>query len=177
MSYVFNVFTGTLDIDSGANPYYISPVADAASLPFGQPDGTMCVTLDTHNIWVFDFGTNTWIDSGDALPGDIPYSVASGANNQSSPADVTGLLFSNINTSSFVVEMTVDVVATTSANETFELKGINTSGGWSLTSVSYGDVTNVAFSITGGGQVQYISPNYAGFISLTFKFRALTVGA
>lgn len=37
-----------------------------------------------------------------------------------------------------------------------------------------GDNTNITFSITSSGQVQYTSANEVGFVSNTIRFKAIT---
>ena len=92
---------------------------------------------------------------------------ASGSQSQASPVDVAGLVYT---TGSFDISMTVDIVATTNIKQLFKLTGLlSPSSGWSINSISItGDDSLVSFSITAGGQVQYISGTYAGFTSLTF---------
>ena len=43
-----------------------------------------------------------------------------------------------------------------------------------MTQESTGDDSLVVFSITSAGQIQYVSGNYAGFVTGTVKFRAIT---
>lgn len=84
------------------------------------------------------------------------------------PVNITGLVFS---TGSFEVNVTVNIIATTNLTEIFKLSGILSAGpsGWNLTTIALsGDLTNVNFSITTTGQIQYTSPSFPGFTSLTF---------
>lgn len=99
----------------------------------------------------------------------------SGANNQSSAANITDLVFSNGNTRAFKAWVTVIVDATTDLFAIYELEGIQRGSSWSMSSSYTGDNTSIVFSITSSGQVQYTSPSYEGFVSLTMKFRAITV--
>jgi hypothetical protein len=96
---------------------------------------------------------------------------ATGANNQSSPVNVTGF---NYTSGYFEVLMRVTVVATTNALEMFKLYGVlsnNASTGWAMSEISVaGDTTGVSFSITSAGQLQYTSPSYPGFVSLSFNW-------
>jgi hypothetical protein len=100
--------------------------------------------------------------------------TTTGANNQTSAANVTGLVYAS---GMFDITMTVDVVATTSLTQLFKLSGIKSpSSSWSITSLEVsGDNSGVVFSITSGGQVQYTSSNYSGFTSLSFTWAALSV--
>lgn len=106
------------------------------------------------------------------------------ANNQSSAADVTGLIFRR----EFVTQATVEylvqrVTTSTGATELIE-SGIficayrPSSESWDLDSVS-GDApddSGVTFSITAAGQVQYTSSNITGTASISRLFyRARTM--
>lgn len=65
MSYVFNPFSGTLDVSgSGGSVGFATwkaPVADFASLPtVGNSDGDVRVTLDSDEVWVWDASGSRW---------------------------------------------------------------------------------------------------------------------
>lgn len=108
---------------------------------------------------------------------DIPETSFSGANNQASAANVTGLAFANANVRSFDALVSVAVDATSDLFEVFKLHGVQRGSDWILSYESSGDASEVAFSITNAGQVQYTSGNYSGFSSLAMKFRAITTSA
>ena len=107
-------------------------------------------------------------------PGDLDDTAFSFANNQASAANVTGFAFANATVRSFKALVSVSVDATTSLFEVFEIEGIHKGSEWDYSVSSNGDVTGISFSITNAGQIQYTSPNFAGFVSGTIKFRALT---
>lgn len=106
--------------------------------------------------------------------GDISEQSFSLANNQSSPADVTGLAFAAGVVRGFKALVTVQVDATLDLYETFELVGINKAGSFDMAVSAVGDESGVVFTITSAGQVQYTSANFSGFVSATAKFRAYT---
>lgn len=108
-------------------------------------------------------------------PNDIPDTTFSAANNQTSPANVTGLVFPNANVRSFEAHVNAVLDATTDAYEVFTLRGIQKGASWDLDVTSTGDDSGVIFSITNAGQVQYQSANSAGFVSLDISFRAITL--
>lgn len=84
------------------------------------------------------------------------------------PVNITGLVYT---TGNFEINVTVNIIATTNLTEIFKLSGILSAGpsGWNLTTIALsGDITNINFSITSLGQIQYTSPSYIGFTSLTF---------
>lgn len=106
--------------------------------------------------------------------GDIPETSFSLANNQASPANVTGLAFSNATARSFRVHASVIIDATADLFEVYELSGIQKGSSWDMSQTSTGDDAGLTFSITNAGQIQYTSTNNAGFVSGTLKFRAIT---
>ncbi len=105
---------------------------------------------------------------------DIPETSFSGANNQASAANVTGLAFANANVRSFEALVSVTIDATSDLFEVFKLHGVQRGADWILSYDSSGDTSEIVFSITNAGQVQYTSGNYSGFSSLAMKFRAIT---
>lgn len=109
-----------------------------------------------------------------ASTGDVPEMSFSAANNQAAPADVTGFLFATASVRSFRALVSVSIDATADLFEEFTLNGINKGVSWNMSIESVGDVSGITFSITSAGQVQYTSSNEAGFVSSTFKFRAIT---
>ena len=112
------------------------------------------------------------VDVGSA--GDISETSFSFANNQASPANVTGLAFANGVVRSFQAIVSVYVDASSDLFEQFELNGIQRGADWAMSIESEGDDSGLAFSITNAGQVQYTSANAAGFSAGTIKFRAIT---
>lgn len=106
--------------------------------------------------------------------GDINETLFLAANNVSSQLPVTGLSFlSTVRSFECILDIQLD--ATISAYEFVKLIGVNKNGSWLLYSQSFGDVSGVDFYITAAGQVEYTSANSAGFNSMEFKFRALTL--
>lgn len=105
--------------------------------------------------------------------GDIALTTFAGANNQTIPADVTSFAFNPAQVRSFKALVSVSVDATADLYEAYELLAVYKNGSWDLAMSSTGDDSLVAFTITNAGQVQYASPNYAGFVSLSIEFRAI----
>jgi hypothetical protein len=125
-----------------------------------------------------DAATKKYVDDSIATvssPNDIDETSFVGANNQVSAANVTGFLFNNANVRGFKALVTASVDATSDLFESFELIAIQRGADWVMSQTSVGDDSQVDFTITTGGQVQYVSGNYAGFSSLTIKFRAITL--
>lgn len=105
-------------------------------------------------------------------PGDIAPTLFNGANNQASPANVTGFAFANATVRGFNALVTVSVDATTDLFETFNITGSQGASGWTIAVDSTGDDSQVLFSITSAGQIQYTGGNYSGFSSMRIYFRA-----
>lgn len=107
-----------------------------------------------------------------ASTGDINQTSFNAANNQSSPANITGFAFSNGSVRSFTALVSVYINATSSLYQVFTLNGIQRGSDWQMSTVSTGDSSGITFSITTSGQIQYVSSNISGFTSDTIKFRA-----
>jgi hypothetical protein len=97
------------------------------------------------------------------------------ANDQSSAASVTGFAFSNTAVRGFKAIVTVEIDATLDLFETFEIIGVNKAGSFEIAQSAVGDESGVVFTITAGGQIQYTSANYAGFVAGNIRFRAETL--
>jgi hypothetical protein len=107
-----------------------------------------------------------------ANPGDINDTAFSAANNQVTPANVTGLLFANATVRGAKILVTVAVDATAPLYEVFEMLAIQRGSDWQLSITRAGDDSNYDFTITNSGQIQYTSGNEAGFVSSEIHFRA-----
>lgn len=107
--------------------------------------------------------------------GDIDETSFSIVAPQATPANVTGFAFSALVVRGFKALVTVEIDATLDLFETFELVGVNKGGSFEMAQSSVGDETGVVLSITAAGQVQYTSASYAGFVSGSIKFRAITL--
>lgn len=112
--------------------------------------------------------------SGNVSTGDLTETTFAAANNVVSPANVTGLAFASGTVRGFVALVTVEIDATADLFETFTLTGVNKGGSFDMSVESVGDISNVDFTITSAGQVQYTSGNEAGWVSTSIKFRADT---
>lgn len=111
----------------------------------------------------------TWETPSGSSPGDISETSFIAADDQSSAADVTGLLFANATVRSF--NALISIVRDTDYS-IYELKGIQKSSSWEMSQDYVGDITGITFSITNAGQVQYVSSN-TGFTA-DVHFRAIT---
>jgi hypothetical protein len=95
----------------------------------------------------------------------------SAANNQGSPVNVTGLDLSGTRGGDLHISIAID--ATSDLYAEFSLSAVEKGGSWELFQEYTGDETGITFSITAGGQLQYVSGNEAGFVSSTFTYAAL----
>lgn len=109
-----------------------------------------------------------------ASTGDINETEFTMANNQSLSANVTGLAFANATVRSFKALVSVEVDATADLFEAFELIGVQKGAGWDMAVTATGDNSQVVFTITSAGQIQYVSADYPGFVDAKIKFRAIT---
>lgn len=98
------------------------------------------------------------------------------ANDQSTPANVTGFAFDNAEVRAFEALVSISIDATTPLYESIKLKGIQKDSDWEINSISIGDNSGILLSITPAGQVQYVSTGYPGFVSGVIKFKAETIG-
>lgn len=93
------------------------------------------------------------------------------ANNVGSASDITGLLFV---CKSIDVYLVAELDATSELYANFHIRGVKKSSSWEIIKSYIGDDMGIEFYITSGGQLQYTSSNYSGFVSLNFSFRAIT---
>jgi hypothetical protein len=106
--------------------------------------------------------------------GDIFETSFNIANDQASPANVTGFLFDPLAVRSFSALVSVEIDADSDLFEQFTLEGINKGSSFNMAVSSVGDDSGVVFSITSAGQVRYTSQDKTGFDSGKIKFRAIS---
>jgi hypothetical protein len=163
-----SVSSGSVRISGGIT---ISNTTDASSVTSGGTFLTLGGASIGKTLYV---GTTLNVNNTDMTPNseDIFKSIVfTAANNQNSFTDITGLIFSN-SIWSFDCYLSAKLVATTNMYVNFHIRGVNKNDSWEIVKTYVGHDTGIEFNITNYGQVQYTSQNYAGFTSLTFKFRA-----
>jgi hypothetical protein len=153
--------TGTDQVNSRTQPANFTPTTSTPAQVASEGTDKVSAHLK---------GIDNQIASLGGGADDIGPSSFAGANNQVAAANVTDFVFSTAN--SFRAQANVQVDATADLFEVVEIQGIKKSADWEISQMSTGDDSGVSFSITSGGQVQYTSNNYAGFVSLTIEFRA-----
>ena len=89
------------------------------------------------------------------------------ANNQASPANVTGLSFSSASHRGAIVEYDITRKTATASSEVRAIGSLilvyrTETSSWSMEEQSNHDDVGVTFTVTAGGQVQYTSTNISG---------------
>jgi hypothetical protein len=168
--------------DTSATPIYAVSNTPVTS------SGTIDITLNTQSANLIFAGPSTGsaaqpsfrslvtADLPTVVPGDIQQTSFTIANNQSSATNVTGLVFANATVESAMVQYSIVISATTALYESGTINLIQKGGTWSIAQESNFDNTNVIFSITNSGQVQYTSPSYTGYTNGKMQFRAMVTG-
>jgi hypothetical protein len=150
----------------------ISNTADANSVTSGGTITTLGGVSVGKTLYV---GTNLYVNDTNMTPS--PYDMFSvrtftAANNMNTFTNIIGLLFDN-NVWGFDLYLTAKVVAATNLYVNFHIRGINKQSSWEIVKTYVGSDTGIEFNITDFGQLQYTTPNYGGFVSIVFKWRAL----
>lgn len=96
-------------------------------------------------------------------------------NDVSTFTNITGFNFDSTKTSSFKAQINVTVSDSVNKYALYEINGLYIGTEWVLTSWFNGQITNVSFGITSGGQMQYKNTNSTG--TTTIRLRAITNGA
>ena len=111
--------------------------------------------------------------------GDISESTFILANNQISPANVTGFIFNNSTVSSFNALVYLQI-PTLNKYDQWEIRGLLKGSTWIITTDFIGDHPNkVSFSIVtsgGFGQIQYTNGNLVGIATLRFRASTTSQG-
>lgn len=117
-------------------------------------------------------GINNALNGVAAVSGDIGLTSFTAADNQSSPANVTGLAFANGTVRAFRAIVSI-TRGSTYAN--YDLEGIQKASSWEMNQSFVGDATGITFSITTSGQIQYTSSNTGNTATIKFRAQVTTV--
>ena len=100
-----------------------------------------------------------------------------GANNVTSPADITGLIFPSSTIRSFNVMLSISITRSAGGNyfAQYSIDGVQNDNGWIIEEEYIGDNTGLDFSINTDGQIQYKSPNYVNWSSTVIRYTASAV--
>lgn len=122
-------------------------------------------------------GDSLYVNGANMTPN--PYDMFStitfsAQNNQSTFADITGLVFDS-SVWSFDIYFSARIIFTSGSNmySNFHIRGVNKISTWEIIKTYVGDDTGIQFNITDFGQIQYTTPNFSNIDSITFKWRAL----
>jgi len=103
---------------------------------------------------------------------DIPSTIVFNGSNNVTNANIPVLSFPN-SVWSFDVYIAIQLVASTNMYSNYQIRGVNMGTNWQIIQSYVGD-SIINFNITSSGQLQYSCQNYSGFVSLTFKIKAIT---
>jgi len=112
--------------------------------------------------------------AGSGSDGDISETSFSIADGVGAATNVTGFAFANGTVRSFSALVSIEVDATADLFEVVQIDGVQRGSDWSISVRESGDDSEVDFTITTAGQIQYTGGTYAGFVSGKIKFRAIT---
>jgi hypothetical protein len=180
------VTTGMLYVTGGSDLTGFLNVSGASVLHDNVTVTTASVIISTNDHLPLLNGTasvdgSILMNTVDVSPslGDISRERYFSANNdQSSPANITGFVFSNSVVRAFDAIVSVTIYAGgNSSYAYYNLKGVQKNGNWVLNSSFVGDITGFTFSINsinGSGQIQYTSTSIGSYLESYVNFRALT---
>lgn len=132
----------------------------------GNTQALFVLINSTTSVGVWDVG---YTDS--SVTGNIEQTSFVIANNQASAANVTGLVFPS-SVRSAIIQYSIFINATTSLYEAGQIQVIQKNGSWDIAQNWNFDNSNVIFTVTSAGQVQYTSGTYTGFVSGKLQFLA-----
>ena len=166
---------GSINISSG-NVFYggisINSTVNASSITNGGTfltNGGASIAKDLY------IGNSLFVNNTNLTPNpqDIFSTMTFSGQNNASNADITGLIFDN-SVWGFDCYLSVRIICSTSLYTNFHIRGINMGSSWDIVKTYVGSDTGIQFFVTDYGQLQYSCLNYPGFISIDFRFRALT---
>ena len=99
----------------------------------------------------------------------------SASNNVSTPTAITSLIFPTVNIRSFSINVQIQLLAGSGANNLYAyytIDGIQNTSGWAIDDTFIGDNTGISFSIDNTGQIYYTSSNITNWISCTLSYKA-----
>jgi hypothetical protein len=110
---------------------------------------------------------------GVGLPdGDIAQTSFAFADDQDTPANITGLVFDFNTVRSFIAEIAVERDAD---YEHYTITAIQKAASWDFAVESVGDETGVTFLIDNNGQVQYTSTDTGEAGTMKFRAKAILI--
>jgi len=165
--------SGILPLANGGSNANLT--ASAGSIVYSTASAMAMSSVGTSGQALLSGGTGapTWGNVSTAPTGDIQLTSFIDTTDVRSNVSVTGFSFANATVRGFEALCSVTVSATTSLYETFELIGVQRGADWVLSSSSTGDTSQVTFSITSAGQIQFSKTTTPGFTQTKMSFRAI----
>lgn len=144
-------------------------VGDNTSVVFSI-DSSGQIYYTSGNVASWSGTTVVWKTPQNFVSPSTPVSF-SAANNSSTPASITNLVATGAQFSSYILVRLVSSTAGNSGTTLYLVQGaLQPDGTWSVTNAITGPNIGYTFTIAPGGQVQYTSPNTAGWQSTTFQY-------
>lgn len=120
------------------------------------------------------FKFNPFTGNFDQVEVDLLSGTFAAANNQATPANVTGLDLSSQLAARIELSARLDATANDFNLYTLEVYAVD-SDYVIIQSQAGPNTLNIDFTITTLGQIQYTSDNYAGFVSLDFTWKIIPI--
>jgi hypothetical protein len=164
-----NPTSGSLKCSGGL---LVSNTTDATSTTSGGSfmslgGGSFSKTLHVGNTLVVS-GVNMTPNTGDLF---APVTFQA-QNNQNTFVDIEGVSFDS-NVWGVDIYLAACLVADSNLYANFHIRAINKGDSWETVKTYVGDDMGIEFQLSNSGQLQYTSYEYTGFVTLTFKCRAL----
>jgi hypothetical protein len=120
-------------------------------------------------------GNRMYIGGVDITPNpkDQFSSITFTAGNKVTSQNIPTIEYSDDSVWGFDVYLAARLIATTNLYANYQIRAVNKGTSWELITNYVGD-SILSFNITNDGQLQYTTPNFIGFSSLTFKYKVLT---
>lgn len=159
-----------------ASSILITNTSPAVSLTSGSTLTTDGGAVIKKNLIVGDQMIVKDVDITPSVGDIVSERVFNASNDVTTPEDIDGYSFVNVNIKSFFGILCATIVTDTEdeLDTLYELRGLKKKSGWILNTSYIGDFTNIKLSITSNGQIQYTSPNISNWVSTIFKFKAMT---
>jgi hypothetical protein len=100
--------------------------------------------------------------------------IFNASNNQSSPQNITNLIYNN-SILSAEIYIYAGLITGTNSYSSYHIRILNKGISWDITQEYIGDNLNIQFYINNSGQLQYTTPNYSSFTSLQFTYKTHTL--
>lgn len=152
--------TGADDVNSQSMPANFTPLNYTPAQVGSEGNDKVSAHLN---------GIDSALAGTTASPGDLSEQSFTAADNQATPANITGLAFANGTVRSF--EAIISIVRGSTYAQ-YKLNGIQRAADWTMDQSYVGDVTGLTFTITTAGQIQYVSTSTGN--TATVKFRAIS---